>query len=270
MGSVAMAINKAMKSDSPYVTHLRVVAAMLAREMATRFGNKPGGYLWALLDPVANITIMTLVFSALAHMPALGTSFPLFYATGFLAFQFYNAVETYVASATNANKTLFSYPNVAPFDAVVARYLLQMGTTTMVACIVLGFVIYTTRVPPNLHWPPIIEAAFAASMLAFGAALANNVLFSKYPIYEKIFVLVTRPLYLISGVFFLPDSIPHPFHEILLLNPLVHVLMLFRTGFYPEYRAESMDMGYLYGWVLVVFFLGMVIFRANAATLRGR
>ncbi|MBC7312962.1 MAG: ABC transporter permease, partial [Rhizobium sp.] len=38
-----------------FVTHMRIVSALLIREMSTRFGNKPGGYIWALLDPVAHV-----------------------------------------------------------------------------------------------------------------------------------------------------------------------------------------------------------------------
>jgi capsular polysaccharide transport system permease protein len=262
---------KALKLEQNLlIVHLRVVGAMLAREMITRFGNKPGGYIWALLDPIAHIGFMTLIFSAIARSPALGTSFPLFFATGFIAFQFYRAIETYVSASTKSNRALLSYPNVAPIDSIVARYFLQLGTTTAVAMVVLSFIIYTMRTPPNIHWPPIVEAAFAASILGLGSALANDVLFSKYPIYEKIFTVVTRPLYLVSGVFFLPDGVPHPFREILLYNPLIHVVMLFRQGFYPEYRAPEMDLGYLYTWVAVVFSGGMIIFRSNSASLRGR
>jgi capsular polysaccharide transport system permease protein len=252
-----------------FVTHCRVVAAMIAREMVTRFGNRPGGYIWALLDPVANIAILTLVFGAIARSPALGTSFPLFFATGFLAFNFYRSIESYVAAATKSNKALLSYPNVAPFDAVVARYVLQLATSSLVAIIVLSVILSLLRVSQPIYWPPILEAIFAASILGLGTAMANDVLFSRYPIYERFYSVVTKPLYLLSGIFFLPDAVPHPFREYLLFNPVLHIVMLFRTGFYPEYRAIGLDIDYVCAWAAVVFIAGMFIFRTNAATLRG-
>jgi capsular polysaccharide transport system permease protein len=251
-----------------FVTHLRVVSAMISREMVTRFGNNPGGYVWALLDPIANIAFLTLIFSAVAHNPALGTSFAMFFATGFIAFSYYRQMENYVSAAIKSNKTLLSYPNVAPIDVIVARYVLQLVTTTAIAFVVLGVLLQTVRTPNTLNFLPIVEAVFAASILALGAGLANNVLFAKYTVYERLYAVFNRPLYLISGIFFLPDAIPHPFREIILLNPLIHIVMLFRQGFYPEYRAVGLDLGYLYGWVAVVFFAGMLIFRANAAVLR--
>jgi capsular polysaccharide transport system permease protein len=78
-------------------------------------------------------------------------------------------------------------------------------------------------------------------LLAFGVSLSNTVLFLRYPIYEKILQIVNRPLFMLSGVFFLPDALPHPFRDILLYNPIVHAMMSFRKGFYPEYRAAVLD-----------------------------
>jgi capsular polysaccharide transport system permease protein len=253
---------------NPFVTHYRVVGALLIREMEARFGSKPGGYVWALLDPAAHIILMTLLFQTIARAPALGTNFPLFFATGYLGFQFYQAMVSYVNGAVKSNRTLLSYPNVAPFDAVAARAILQSLTTALVACIVLGVILAYMRVPPTLHWAPILEAATVASILGLGIALINNVMFLKYPLYEQLFTIVNRPMFLISGVFFLPDAIPLPYRDIVLLNPLVHVTMLFRTGFYDGYRAAGLDPVYLYNFAFLTLFLGMTLFTFSSSLLR--
>jgi len=249
-------------------THIRVVGALLVREMSTRFGSKPGGYVWALLDPAAHILLMTLIFQAIARTPALGTSFALFFATGYIAFQFYQAMTSYLNSAVRANKALLNYPNVAPIDTIVARFILQIGTTSLVACIVLGTIVATMRTDTNVHWPAILESVAMACLFGLGVAMINAVLFLKYPLYEQVFSIVNRPLFLISGVFFLPDSIPAPYRELVLINPLVHVIMGFRKGFYPEYRAVGLDMGYLYGIAFLTLFVGMLVFTLSRKTLR--
>lgn len=249
-------------------THCRVVVALLIREMDARFGSKPGGYVWALLDPAAHIVLMTVLFQAIARAPALGTNFPLFFATGYLGFQFYQAMVSYVNGAVKSNRALLSYPNVAPFDTVAARFLLQFLTTSLVAFIVLGVIVASMRVTPSLHWAPILEAAMVASVLGLGVGLINNVMFLKYPLYEQLFAIVNRPMFLISGVFFLPDAIPLPYRDVVLLNPLVHVTMLFRTGFYDGYRAAGLDPLYLYNFAFLTFFLGMTLFTFSSTLLR--
>lgn len=249
-------------------THIRVVGALLVREMATRFGSKPGGYVWALLDPAAHILLMTIIFRAIARAPALGTSFALFFATGYIAFQFYQAMSSYLNSAIRANKALLNYPNVAPIDTVVARFILQVCTTSLVAFIVLGTIVVTMRVQASIHWPAILEAVAMACVFGLGVAMVNCVLFVKYPLYEQVFNIVNRPLFLISGVFFLPDSIPAPYRDLIFINPLVHIIMGFRRGFYPEYRAIGLDMNYLYGIVFLTLFAGILVFTFSRKTLR--
>ncbi|AQS63447.1 Polysialic acid transport protein KpsM [Rhizobium rhizogenes] len=250
--------------------HIRVVGALLIREMSTRFGSKPGGYVWAIIDPAGHIAFMSLIFMAITHTPALGKSFALFFATGYLAFQFYAAMAGFLNGAIKANRTLLSYPNVAPIDTIVARYILQAGTTSVVSFCVLGVILLTVDQPVYLNWPAIIEAAFAATVLGLGIGIFNNVATLRFPLYEQVFNIINRPMFLISGVFFLPDALPAPIRDIVLLNPLVHVVMLFRKGFYPEYRADMMNMTYLYSFALTILFMGLLLFTRSASVLRSR
>ncbi|OWK24297.1 sugar ABC transporter [Rhizobium yanglingense] len=259
-----------MRSRVLFYNSSRVVGALVIREMSTRFGNKPGGYIWAVLDPAAHIAFLSVIFMAIAHAPALGTSFPLFFATGYIGFQFYQGMAGYLNGAVNANRAMLSYPNVAPIDTVFARYILQLGTSAVIGFCVFATIALSLRNPLTIQWLYIMEAAFAASLLALGNALANNVLFRKYPLYEKFYEIVTRPLFMVSGIFYLPDSLPHPAREVILVNPVVHVVMLFRKGFYPEYRAIGYDARYLYSVAFSLLFAGMFIFTSSRGVLRGR
>lgn len=248
-------------------THVRVVGALLVREMASRFGSKPGGYLWAFLDPAAHITLLSLLFGSISRRPVLGSSFPLFFATGFLAFQFYAAMSGYINGAVKSNRSLLSYPSVAPIDTILARLILQLVTTVVVAAIVLAIISAMLPVPPTLNWIALSQAVVSASAIGLGIGLFNNVAFQN-GLYEKVFKIVTRPLYLISGVFFLPDALPYPYRDIVLLNPLCHVVMLFRVGFYPEYNPQSLDVTYLSIFSAITVFVGMSFFTFFKSTLR--
>jgi capsular polysaccharide transport system permease protein len=251
-------------------THTRVVSALLIREMSTRFGSKPGGYLWALLDPLAHVAFLSLIFMAIAHTPPLGTSFPLFFATGYIGFQFYQASAGYLNTAVNSNRALLSYPNVAPIDTISARYLLQLVTTIVVGFCILWPLVASLKVQPTIDFIHLIEAVIIASTLALGLGLANNVLFLKYPLYEKLFGIVTRPLFLISGIFFLPDSLPPSARDAVLFNPLAHVVMKFRMGFYSQYRAMGYDGEYVWTFALVMLFVGILLFTLFRRALRAR
>jgi len=235
--------------------------------MQARFGSKPGGYIWAVVDPLAHVAIMTTIFSTLARVPALGNDFTLFFASGYLPFGFYQGMSSFIAGAVRSNKNLFSYPIVSPFDAAVARYVLQFITSVVVTVVVM---LLCTNEGSRLHelsLAPAVEAVVVASLMGFGMGMANISLFADYPLYEKVFTLVNRPLYLLSGVIIIPDSLPGPISDMLMWNPLVHVVMWFRQAIYPEYAATGLDKLYVLECTSVLVMFGLCLFTASR-TLR--
>ena len=257
-----------MSSLAPFV---RVSSALLIRELSTRFGSRPGGYAWTLIEPAGYILMMSLVFQAIAHLPALGSSFILFFATGYISFSFYKQTEAYVGSAISANKTLLQYPKMAPIDAIVARFVLQIYTNALVSITILGAICWFALSDlPTVDWGKLTASLLLASVLGLVEAMINATLKSKYKLYDKIYSIITRPMFLLSGVFFLPDKMPHPYNEYLLYNPVCHVIMLFRQGFYPEYRASGLSIDYLTSFAFTLLFIGLGIFTLFGRTFKDR
>ncbi|WEX75082.1 ABC transporter permease [Sinorhizobium numidicum] len=248
--------------------HIRVTAALIVREMSTRYGSKPGGYLWAIFDPVAHVAMMTLIFQAFARMPALGLSFPLFFASGYLPFTFYQRMSSFMAGTMKANKTLLSYPVVSPFDAIISRFVLQLMTDALVTALILMMILAMSGATASMNTAGMIEAAGAAAVLGLGVGTINIVMFARFPLYEQIFGIINRPLFMVSGVFFLPENLPNPFRDYILYNPLVHIIMWFRQSVYPEYRADGLDKGYVIEFALVCFVLGLLLLTTSMREIR--
>ncbi len=241
-------------------SHARIVAAFVLREIATRYGRSPGGYIWAFIEPLAFVFIMTTLMSSIGRSPPIGDSFALFYATGYMGFSLYRSMETYLASSIISNKALMSYPIVAPIDAIVGRLILQGATTIVVTSIISVGALATSRHPHSLEWRAIIEAASLAWTLALGIAMINIVLFFFYPLYQKVYEIISRPIMLLSGVFYLPASMPHPVSDYILLNPVTHIVILFRAGFYGYPSADGLDTQYLVEVASCALCIGMVLF----------
>lgn len=248
--------------------HFRVTAALIVREMSTRYGSKPGGYLWAIFDPVAHVALMTVIFQAIARMPALGLSFPLFFASGYLPFAFYHRMSSFMAGTMKANKSLLSYPVVSPFDAIASRFILQFMTDALVAAVILFMIMEFGGVTQLMNSAFMIEAVVAAAVLGLGIGAINIVMFARSPLYEQIFGIINRPLFMISGVFFLPETLPNPFHDVILYNPIVHIIMWFRAAVYPEYRADGLDTGYVIEFALVCFVVGLALLTTSMRQIR--
>ncbi|MXN67186.1 ABC transporter permease [Stappia sp. GBMRC 2046] len=223
----------------------RIIAALVIREITTRYGTRIGGYAWAIIEPVAFIATLSLIFSAIARTPPLGRSFMLFYATGYLAFWIYRTMADQVSKSVQVNKALLTYPVVSPLDTILARTTLQIVTQFVVCVAIFSGIFLLIEHFSSISPAPVLAAFFLAISLGMGIGITNCVLFHFSGLYEKIFQIVSRPLFFISGIFFLPDSIPHPYREYLLWNPIAHIVSLFRQGFYPTYRAHYIDISYV-------------------------
>ncbi|MGG7566891.1 ABC transporter permease [Rhodovulum sp. DZ06] len=248
-------------AQSPVAAHLRVVGALLRREMSTRYGRSAGGYAWAVAEPVGMVAMLALVFSAIAHHPPLGGSFITFFATGYIGFAFFRSTADSTAQAILANKPLLRFPNVNPYDAILARVILQALTNIAVAFIVLGGAFLLTEEPVRIDQPRIAAAFGAATLLAAGVGSCNAVLFVVAPIWQRVFGILTRPLFLISGVIFLPEDMPWSVQQALAWNPLIHVIAALRQGIYPVYLAQNAALVFPATLGLGLLLVGLLLLR---------
>ncbi|UWQ81936.1 ABC transporter permease (plasmid) [Leisingera sp. S132] len=238
---------------------LRTVAALVLREMSTRYGRTPGGYIWAVLEPLAAILFLAVGFSLVLHTPSLGTSFLLFYATGYLPFNLYQSVSLTVSRAISFSHPLLRFPAVTWADAVIARFLLNSLTGVLVTLLLLGGILAVIDSRTVLELPQMAAALGLAMLLGLGVGTLNCVLMGLYPLWEVIWSIVTRPLFLASGIFFLYDDMPPLAQEILWYNPLIHIAGIMRAGVYPTYTPAYVNVPFVVLSSLVLLALGMVL-----------
>jgi capsular polysaccharide transport system permease protein len=238
---------------------LRTITALILREMATRYARTPGGYVWAVLEPLAAIIFLSIGFSLVIHSPALGNSFLLFYATGYMPFDLYNSIANTVARAIGFSKPLLLFPAVTWLDAVLARFFLNSLTSILVSVILLTSILALTENRTIVSLPEIIEAISATMLLGLGIGTLNCALMGLFPIWELVWSILTRPLFLASGIFFLYDDMPGFARDILWYNPLVHVIGLTRSGFYPTYNPTYVNLPYVILVSLTLLALGLLL-----------
>lgn len=249
---------------------VRAVVALMLREMATRYGRSPGGYLWAVLEPVAGIALLTAVFAAAFQSPPLGTNFAVFYATGMVPFLIFTGVQGAVAAALTFSKQLLAYPTVTFLDALLARFALNFATQLMVAYLVLGgsLMVFDTRMTLNL--PVIIEGFALIGLLSLGLGTLNCYLFTRFRVWQQVWSIVMRPAFIVSGIFFLFESIPRPYSDWLWYNPLIHVIGLVRRGFYSTYDATYVSTLFVTGVSLTALAAGLLLLWRHHADLLDR
>ena len=246
---------------------LRVLFALMVREMGAKFGRSVGGYFWAVGEPLGGIMMLALAFSLAVRTPPIGTSFLLFYATGMLPFSMYSSISSAVSNTVRSNKGLLTYPVVTVLDAVLAAFLLNALTMLLVAAILFTGIIRINDVHVNLALDRVMLAFLMAALLGLGIGALNCVLFGFFPTWKNAWTVLKRPLFLVSGVFFTYDSVPPNFQKVLWFNPLAHVIGMMRSGFYGGYRDEYVSYPYVLGIALGTFMIGAYLLRRHSSFL---
>ena len=82
------------------------------------------------------------------------------------------------------------------------------------------------------------------------------VLFAFFPFYKNIWNIITRPLFIVSGIFYTVESMPSAVQGLLILNPLVHVTGEAHKAFYPIYDGSFVILAYPFGLGIFFFLLG--------------
>jgi capsular polysaccharide transport system permease protein len=241
--------------------------ALILREMSTRYGRTPGGYIWAVLEPLGAIVILSFGFSLLLRSPSLGNSFILFYASGYLPFNLYQSLSLTISRALSFSRPLLLYPSVTWIDAILARFLLNTLTSLMVCYILLTTILGVTDTTVVLTIPPMLEALALAALLGLGIGTLNCLLMGLFKTWELIWSIATRPLFLASGVIFIYEDMPQTAQDILWYNPLLHITGLMRTGLYPNYNPAYISVNYILAVALISLTLGMLLLRRHHKTI---
>jgi len=237
----------------------RTVVALMLREISTTYGRSAGGYLWAIAEPVGGVALLTFVFSMTFMRPALGDNFAMFYATGLLPFTFYHDLSSRLSGAIRFSRPLLAYPTVSFSEALIARLILNVLTNVTIYGIIFVGIdwLYQLHTPWSL--PPLATSILITTVLAAGIGTLNCYLTMEFPIWERIWSILSRPMFLISGIFFTYEMMPPAAKAILWWNPLIHSVALTRDAAYGTYDASYASPLYVLTVGLVTLFFGLLL-----------
>lgn len=237
----------------------RTVGALMLREMATTYGRSPGGYIWALLEPVGMIAMLSIVFSFAVRTPSLGDNFPLFYASGILPYSIYTRTSQSITACIRYSRSLLAYPAVTFVDAIAARFLLGVITQMAVMILILTGIAWVYDIQLVVDLPLLALAVALAALLGLGVGTLNCFLVSMVPVWTNVWAILTRPLLFVSAVLFVMADVPTPYRDVLAWNPIVHPNELARAAIFSTYDGVHASPGYTLCVSLITLFFGMLL-----------
>lgn len=224
---------------------IRIIAALTLRETRMTFGTSHAGYFWAILQPMVSISFLVFIFYLIGRQAPFGASLALFFSTAVLTLELYNKLSVSLMRAFTSNKSLLNYPMIKETDTLFARLTLIAGTF-----LIINFMYYGVLIAFGLAELPVapeyVVAAFVCTCtIGFGVGTVNALLYQRFQAWQHIEKIFARPLFFLSGVFYIPSVLPPEAVAVLRWNPILHIVELTREGYYSNYRSDVLDVSYL-------------------------
>jgi len=253
---------------SPLAVTASVWKALFLRESLSRLFSKRAVWFWLLAEPIFHVVYLVVIFTVISLRQIGGVDVALWIMVGLLAFFMFRRTASQVTRAINANQALFTYRQVKPIDTLLVRGLLEGFLMTIITAVLLA----GAALAGHSVWPAdplaVVEAFLGLWLVGMGFGLVTSVATELVPEIDRVLNMVMMPLYVVSGVMFPLASIPPPYREWLLLNPVAHGLEAARLGFASSYHAvPGLSISYIYEFALVSIFLGLALHRLFAARL---
>ncbi|WP_406547249.1 ABC transporter permease [Succinimonas sp.] len=244
-----------------------VIKALFLRETYTLYGTDKLAYFWALLRDVFGVGIMIAIRLVSGLQFEKGLHIVYFCLCGFFIFYVVTESVSKCMSAIQANSAILSFPHVIPLDIMISRCLFVFFTNVQsaIAVIILA-VLYGIEfeITDALLF---IYCIITAVLLGFSAGLFMSAMAVFYPILDKIWPIIVRIGFFLSGVFFTLDSFPSYIAEPMKLNPILQLIEGLRKALSHSVDLSNiLSFSYVYSYILVFLTLGL--FFQNAARER--
>jgi ABC-type polysaccharide/polyol phosphate export permease len=235
-----------------------LIWALALKDLRVRYKRSVLGFLWALLNPLFMMIILTVVFSALMRLAI--DHYAVFLLVAILPWTFFSQALSYSVESIVGNgellKKLYIQKSVFPIAAILANLI-----NFLLSLIPLIFMLLVLRFPFHWTWiylpfPLICLIAFTLGCGFFCAAA--NVFFRDV---SHIIQIVLTGWFYCSPIIYSMDLIPKKYLFFFRLNPMIYILNGFRLSIYYGMlpTIQSAGMSLLCGLVFLV--LGYLVFR---------
>lgn len=207
---------------------LDLLWAWTTRNIRARYQQSTLGWLWAIVQPTAQVIIFTLIFTTFVPIDTGDIPYPIFSFVAVTPWTLLSASLTDMSQTLVANMNLVTkiyFPReILPLAALFAR-LLDFG----VALCLLVLMMLFYQVPANpAGWLflPLILIIQLALILGLGlASAAANVFFRDV---QSLLVLVLQVWFYACPIIYPASMVPVPLRPLYFLNPMAGIIEAYR------------------------------------------
>lgn len=247
------------------VWHYRdLIALFVRRDFVSRYKQTILGPVWFLIQPLLTSLVFTVIFGNIAQLPTDGLPQMLFYMSGTILWNYFSSCLTNTSTTFTANAHLFGkvyFPRLVMPISVVISNLITFGIQfAFFLAYILYFYLRGAEVGLTI-WAlalPLLLLLMAGLGLGFGIIISSMT--TKYRDLQYLVSFGVGLWMYATPVIYPVSSIPEKWRWVADVNPVTPIIETFRMGFLGAGDASWARLAYSALFMLVVLFIGVVIF----------
>jgi capsular polysaccharide transport system permease protein len=242
-----------------FLIQLRVLHALLLREVITRFGRKNLGVLWLVIEPMIFTLGVATIWTAQGMNHGSAIPIVAFAVTGYSSVLMWRNSASRSSHSVQENRGLLFHRRVQVIDVLLTRTLLEIGGATGSFIVLSCLFIFVGWMPPPEDLLEVIGAwltlawfgACLAVLIGAGSALSDVV--------ERVWHPVSYLMFPLSGAAFMVAWMPKSLQKFVLLLPMVHGTEMLREGWFGNVVRTYYSVPYMVSSCLVLSLAGLYV-----------
>ncbi len=244
-----------------------VLFALIFREIKSRAGQDGYGLLslvGVVMEPVIGTLVLTGFYYLIRRQEVQGIPIILFLAISMTAFAIVRRSIASIPRSIHSNRAFYAFPNVKPFDAIFASFILETLLTITGGVILLFLIWWFAGLTINMDWFLHGFGIFAMLLVfSFGLSLVIGVYGTRFPVINRVVQLLSRGLIFLSGVMHPVTELPPEAQVIIGWNPIATAMELLRQYTLGMTPFQDASIYYWSAWVAGTLFIGFLSYYVN-------
>lgn len=230
------------------------------REIKAKYKQAALGVSWAVLQPLLQIVIMTLVFSVFARVPSEGIPYPLFLFTCLLPWLFFAGALNRGTTALTNQAGLITKIYFPRESLVIAGLIASLVDFAIAASLYVLMLIYygVSLSPYALMAIPIFVAQ---TILVFGLMLLLAPLNAFYRDVSQLMPVLIQFWQYLTPIMYPMKMVPERYQALYSLNPMVGIMEGYRSVLLRHEMPDLTLLAYAYGVGIVLLIFGYSQFK---------
>lgn len=237
-----------------------LIWALAMKELKIRYKRSVLGFLWALLNPMLLMLVLSVVFSTIMKINI--PHYPIFLLSVLLPWTFFAQSLSYAVESIVGNADLIKKVRVAKLVFPVAAVISNL-INLLLSMIPLALIVLVMRHPFHVTWLYLPVPLLALTIFTLGATFFFAAANVYYRDVAHILQILLQAWFYVTPIIFSIDFFPQHYRWIFKLNPIQFVLNGFRLSVYYGLLPTPQSIAVSFICAFAALFIGFSIFHRH-------